>query len=92
MGGRSNRGPVDGGGGKLLERSACWPMCGGMEEWRSDSGNGAWFLPPTEGSWRVDIAWSWASLVVEGALVMALEMELRLWTMVSAGVTVGMVR
>jgi hypothetical protein len=23
-------------------------MCGGMEEWRSDCGNGAWFLPPTE--------------------------------------------
>jgi hypothetical protein len=39
---------VDGGGGKLLERSACWPMCGGMEEWRSDGGNGAWFPPPTE--------------------------------------------
>jgi hypothetical protein len=39
---------VDGGGGKLLERSACWPMCGGMEEWWSDSGNGAWSLPPTE--------------------------------------------
>jgi hypothetical protein len=39
---------VDGGGGKLLERSACWPMCGSMEEWQSDSGNGAWFLPPTE--------------------------------------------
>ncbi len=41
---------------------------------------------------RVEIAWSWASLVVEGALVMALEMVSRLWTMVSAGVTVGMVR
>ncbi len=39
---------MDGGGGKLLERSACWPMCGGMEDWRSDSGTGAWFLPPTE--------------------------------------------
>ncbi len=39
---------MDGGGGKLLERSACWPMCGGMEEWRSDGGNGAWFLPPTK--------------------------------------------
>jgi hypothetical protein len=24
-GGRRNRGPVDGGGVKLLERSACWP-------------------------------------------------------------------
>ncbi len=32
QGSRRNRGPVDGGGGKLLERSACWPMCGGMEE------------------------------------------------------------
>ncbi len=39
---------MDGGGGKLLERSACRPMCGGMEAWWSDSGNGAWFLPPTE--------------------------------------------
>ena len=37
---------MDGGGGKLLERSACWPMCGGgMEDWRSF---GNWFLPPTE--------------------------------------------
>jgi hypothetical protein len=48
LGIRGNRGPVDGHGGKLLERSACWPMCGGMEEWRSDCGNGVWFLPPTE--------------------------------------------
>jgi hypothetical protein len=24
----------------MLERSACWPKCGGMEEWQSDSGNG----------------------------------------------------
>ncbi len=39
---------------------------------------------------RVDIAWSWASLVVEGALVMALEMASWLWTMVLAGVMVGM--
>ncbi len=37
-----------GGGGKLLERSACWPMCGGLADWRSDYGDGAWFLPPTE--------------------------------------------
>jgi hypothetical protein len=29
---------------------------------------------------RVDIAWSWALLVVEGALVMALDMASRLWT------------
>ncbi len=42
---RRNRGPV---GGKLLESSACWPMCGGMEDWRSDGGTGAWFLPPNE--------------------------------------------
>ncbi len=41
---------------------------------------------------RVEIAWSLALLVVEGALVMALEMASRLWTMVLAGVTVGMVR
>jgi hypothetical protein len=39
---------VYGGGGKLLERSACWPMCGGMEDWQSDGGTGVWFLPPTE--------------------------------------------
>ncbi len=39
---------MDGGGEKLLERSVCWPMCGGLEDWRSDSGTGAWFLPPTE--------------------------------------------
>jgi hypothetical protein len=39
---------VDGGDEKLLERSACWPMCGSMEDWRSDGGTGAWFLPPTE--------------------------------------------
>ncbi len=43
-----NRGPVDGGGGTLLERSACWPMCGGLAVWWSDGGDGAWFLPPTE--------------------------------------------
>jgi hypothetical protein len=23
-------------------------MCGGLAEWQSDSGDGAWFLPPTE--------------------------------------------
>jgi hypothetical protein len=39
---------VDGGGGKLLEGSAYWPMCGSMAECWSDGGNGAWFLPPTE--------------------------------------------
>ncbi len=38
---------MDGGGGKLLERSACWPMWSGLEDWRSDGGAGA-FLPPTE--------------------------------------------
>jgi hypothetical protein len=45
-------------------------------------------------SQRVEIVCSWASLVVKGALVMALELEmvLRLWTMVLAGVTVRMVR
>jgi hypothetical protein len=48
MGSRRNRGPVDGDGGKLLERSACGPMCGSVEEWQSDCGNGAWFLPLTE--------------------------------------------
>ncbi len=37
-----------GGGGNLLERSVCWPMCGGMEEWWSDGGKGAGLLPPTE--------------------------------------------
>ncbi len=46
---RRNREPVDGGGGKQLERSACWPICIGMEDWQSDGGTGAWFLlPPTE--------------------------------------------
>jgi hypothetical protein len=39
---------VDGGGGKLLDRSACWPMCGGLADWRSDGVDWAWFLPPTE--------------------------------------------
>jgi hypothetical protein len=39
---------LDGGRGKLLEGSACWPMCGGLAEWQSDSGDGAWFLPPTK--------------------------------------------
>ncbi len=39
---------MDGGGGKLLERSACWLMCSGLVDWRSDIGDGAWFLPPTE--------------------------------------------
>ena len=48
QGSRRNRGPVDGGGGKLLERSACWPMCGGLADWWSDGGDGARFLPPTE--------------------------------------------
>ncbi len=45
---RRNRGPLNGGGGKLLGMSACWLMCGGMEDWWSDGGAGAWFLPPTE--------------------------------------------
>jgi hypothetical protein len=31
-----------------LKRSACWPMCGGLTDWRSDGGDGAWFLPLTE--------------------------------------------
>ncbi len=44
---RRNRGPVDGGGGKLLERSACWPMCSVLADWQSEGGDGAWFLPPT---------------------------------------------
>jgi hypothetical protein len=93
LGSRRNRGPVDGGGGKLLERSACWcPMCGGMEEWRSDGGNGAWFLPPTEEVKESGYCMKWSLLVVKGALVMVLEMALRLWTMVLTGVTVGMVR
>ncbi len=39
---------MDGGGGRLLERSACWPMCGSMKDFWSDGGAGAWFLPPTE--------------------------------------------
>jgi hypothetical protein len=39
---------VDGGRGKLLEGSACWPMCGDLVEWQSDSGDGAQFLPLTE--------------------------------------------
>ncbi len=39
---------MDGGGGKLLERSACWPMCGGLADWHSDGGDGVWFLPLTE--------------------------------------------
>ncbi len=39
---------MDGGGGKLLKRSSCWPMCGSMEYWWSEGGTGAWFLPPTE--------------------------------------------
>jgi hypothetical protein len=43
-----NRGPVDGGGRKLLEGSVCWPMWGDLEDWQSDSGAGAWFLPLTE--------------------------------------------
>jgi hypothetical protein len=41
---------------------------------------------------RVEIAWIWVLLVVEGALEMALEMASSLWTMVSTGVTVRMVR
>ncbi len=43
-------------------------------------------------SWRVEIACSCASLVVEGVLEMALVMASRLWTMAFAGVKVGMVR
>ncbi len=39
---------MDGGREKLLERSACWSICGGLAEWQSDDGDGAWFLPPTE--------------------------------------------
>jgi hypothetical protein len=40
----------------------------------------------------VEIACNCVSLVVEGVLEMALVMVSRLWTMVFAGVTVGMVR
>jgi hypothetical protein len=43
-------------------------------------------------SWRVEIAWSWALLVVEGALEISLEMASRLWTMVLTSVMVGMVK
>ncbi len=39
---------MDEGGGKLLERSACWPMCSGLVDRQSDSGDGVWFLPPTK--------------------------------------------
>ncbi len=86
---------VDGGRGKLLERSACWPMCGGLEEWRSDGGDGAWFLQPTEkvtesgNCIKLGVTFGGGSI---GDLEMALEMASRLWTMVSAGVTVRMVR
>ena len=45
---RRNRRLVDWGGRKLLERSACWPMCSSMDDWQSDGGDGVWFLPPTE--------------------------------------------
>jgi hypothetical protein len=43
-----NRGHVDGGWGKLLKRSACWQICGGLAEWQSVGGDSVWFLPPTE--------------------------------------------
>jgi hypothetical protein len=50
---------VDGGGEKLLEGSACWPMCTGREKLQSDSGNGTWFLPPTkevmESGYRIEL-------------------------------------
>ncbi len=36
-----NRGHMDGGRGKLLARSACWPMCSGLAELQSDGGDGA---------------------------------------------------
>jgi hypothetical protein len=69
-------------------------MCSVIEEWQSDSGNGAWFLLPTEEVTKSGCCMELgiAGGVVEGALVMALEMASRLWTTVSAGVTVGMVR
>ncbi len=47
---------MNGGGGKVLERRACWLMCGGMEEWRSDGENGTWLFPPLKRLRRVDIA------------------------------------
>ncbi len=47
-GSRGFAGLLHWGGERLLERSACWPKCSSMEVWWSDSGNGAWFLPPTE--------------------------------------------
>jgi hypothetical protein len=77
--------PVDGGGGKLLERSASWPMCIGLADWRSDGGDGVWFLRPTEEVME-------SVYCMELGVAMALEMASRLWTMVLAGVTVGMVR
>ncbi len=47
-------------------------MCsGGMEDWQS---SGAWLLPPTEEVGENGVCMERALLVVEGALVMALEM------------------
>ncbi len=43
-------------------------------------------------SQRVKIACSCASLVVKGVLAMASVIASRLWTMVSVGVTIGMMR
>ena len=48
QGSRRNRWPADGCGGKLFQRSACWPMCGGLADCWSEGGDDAWFLPPTE--------------------------------------------
>jgi hypothetical protein len=65
--------------------------------WGSDGGGFAVVETHGASHWlkrshRVEIACSCASLVVEGILVMALEMVSRLWIIVSSGVMVRMVR
>ncbi len=77
---------------RLLERNAYWPKCSSGEVWWSGVDDWVWFLPSTE---EVAESGDCVELGVagsEGALLMALVMVSRLWTIVLAGVTVRMVR
>jgi hypothetical protein len=91
-GSRGNAGLLRWGGGKLLERIAFWPKCSSIKQWRSDSGNGMWFLSLFEEVVESRDCMELGIADGGGSIVMALEMASRLWIMVPAGVTVKMVR
>ncbi len=83
---------MNGGGGKLLERNACWPMCGGLVDWQSDSGDVAWFLPPTEDVTKSGYCMELGVAYGGESIGDGIGDGVKVWTMVSAGVTTGVVR